>query len=100
MREFLKWLRFGFSIRTFGAILLVFILLLCIWAPGIILVTRFRAYVSGVPVPDLTTMLFPLGWLSAVLMILYFGAFSIYLVYARDTKWDKDNGAPQEEEDQ
>lgn len=100
MREFLAWLRFGFSIRTFGAIFLTFLFMLCVWFPGVILATRFWVYMFGVPLPDFTTMLFPLGRLGAVLMVLCFGAFSVYFVYARDTKWDKNDSAPSEEEKQ
>lgn len=100
MRKFLQWLRERFSIRTFGSILLVFVSLLCIWISGSILAIRFWAYVLGAQLPDFVTMLFPLGWLGAVLMALCFGAFSVYFVYARDIKWNKDNNAPSEEDKQ
>lgn len=100
MRKFLQWLRAQFSIRTLGAVLCVFLAMVCIWVPGVILATRFWVHVFGVPLPDITTILFPLGRLSAILMVLCFGAFSVYFVYARDTKWDKDDSAPSKEEQQ
>lgn len=94
MREFLKWLQERFSFRTFGAVLCVFLSMLCIWIPGVILATRFWAYVLGVPVPDLGTILFPLGRVSAVLMVFCFGVLSVYFVYARDMKWGNDDDSP------
>lgn len=100
VRKFWQWLRVRFSIRTLGAVSCVFLFMVCIWVFGSILAIRFWIYVLGVPLPDFTIMLFPLGRLGAVLMALCFGAFSVYFVYARDTKWKKSDDLRIDEEKQ
>lgn len=92
MRRFLYRLIF-LSPATLGAVFGIFLFSMCGWMTGVLVVRFVFVFVFGFAMPDVVSFLFPLGRLSALVMIAWFGAASFYIGYLWDTRGEKGGGS-------
>lgn len=88
MRRFLYWLIL-LPPAALSAVFGIFLVSLCIWMAGILLVRFILVFAFGFVMPAIMPFLFPLGWWSAFSMVIWFGAASFYIYYLWDMQEEK-----------
>lgn len=88
MRGFLYWLIF-LPPAVLNAVFGIFLFSLCSWMVGVLFGRFILVFAFGFVMPAIMPFLFPLGWWSAFLMVIWFSAASFYICYLWDMQEEK-----------